>query len=206
MGYTKTELVNMALAHLGVGQGIDDFDTDTSAEAGYARQFFDIVRDQVFRDFPHPWAMRQAALALVNDDEDVAYSDEYFYAFRYPADCLHFNRLVTGSVPELHGDRVPFRQSYDAEGKLILTNVGSSIVGEYTALVTDTTLWPSDFSMCVTLRLAWRLSSTLPRGDVFGLGKRALQEYMMETERSRANAANEEEPEAPADAPWISGR
>lgn len=204
MPFSDVDICNMALACLGVGQTISDLDTDETQEANAANQFLEVVREQVIRDFPWPFASTLVTLGL-ESDPDEAYNTEYFYAYRYPADCVAAKRMPTGLLPEPLGTRVPFRISSDSEGKLILTNLETATL-EYTRLVTDATLYPSDFVMAMSYRMAWHMAPMLARGDPMGLGMKALQMYQMEISKAKANAAQEEMPERQADAEWIQGR
>ncbi len=65
---TKTEILNMALAHIGVSKKVGNFDTEDSKEANAGRTFFDIARDNVLRDTQWPFTTKIEALALIEEE------------------------------------------------------------------------------------------------------------------------------------------
>lgn len=102
---TKTEICNLALAHLGVGKPITDLDTDDSAEAEVLRRFYDITRKQVLRDFD--WSFAAAFVTL--EETDTAPTTEWAYAYALPDDCLKFRRLLSGLRVDTRDTKQPYR-------------------------------------------------------------------------------------------------
>lgn len=208
------DICNQALSHLGVSTEIQNLETDKTAEARACRRFYDDARDQALRDFPWPFATTSGTLALVT----VNPTSEWAYAYRLPAECLAFRRLVTGRLGAFTSDascvdvpvpgltlRVPFRIARDAAGQLIYTDWPDA-VGEWTTRVEDPTQYPPDFRLALSLLLATMIAPRVTGGDQFKLGARAYQLYQLEIGRAQANAANEEQPDPAPDSEFIRAR
>lgn len=185
---SKTDIANLALSHLGHGQDVSDLDLDTSAEARACRAFYDLCLEATLSDFSWPFATKITDLALIGEDPN----DEWGYSYRYPLDCLRIRRLLSGINPDTRQSRVPFQLIADDSSGLIYTDEENA-QAEYTVLVTNVTFMPSDFKLALSYRLAHYIAPRVSAGDPFKVGQMALSKYVMEIEKARANAANEEQ-------------
>lgn len=200
---SDVEIANMALAHIGVGNFISNLATDDSDEADAVNSFLETVRAQTLRDFPWPFATKTATLGLVEEDPNDGL--EWGFSYGYPSDCLEARRIPSGVRMDTVVSRVPFRIGYDGSQKLIYTDIEDAQL-EYTVLVTDPTIYPPDFVMAMSYRLAWHIASRLANDYSPQMSTGLMQMYAMQIAKAKANAANEESSDRPADSEWISGR
>ena len=192
---SKTEIVNLALGHLSVGKEIGDFETEQSEEARTARRFYNTALGVVVVGANWPFLTKIAALALVEEEPNT----EWGYAYRYPSDCAHFRRILSGVRNDARQTRSPHRIAQDNSGKLIFSDE-TEAEAEYTVKATDIALYPDDFIMTFSLYLAGLMAPKLTKGDQFKLGERAFKLYAWELARVTMRVFNEqqdeEEPEA----------
>ena len=189
MAASETEIANLALNHLGVSP-IASFDED-STEAEAMKLTYPTIRDVVLRDFRWPFATKFATLGLVERDP---IGDEWSLSYRKPGDSLMLRRILSGARTDSRQSRIPYKESTDSGGKLILTDQEDAIV-EYTQKITDTLLFPPDFTLALSYRLAHEVGPRLAAGDAFGLARRAAQMYNLEMNKASAQAFNEEQPD-----------
>ncbi len=193
MTISKTTICNRALHFIGIGEEIASIN-ERSAEAEACRQFYDDALDEVLREWPWPFARRQVTLAITNatdaDGEYVAYSDEFFYAYRYPPECVYARRIVSGTVPDTSESLVRYQIASDSSGRLILCNQADAQL-EYTASITDTSLFHPDFAMAVSYRIATYIGPRLAE-DPAKASQIALRGYELSIVKARAVAAMEE--------------
>lgn len=217
MSFTDTEIANMALAHIGAGNFISSLTTDNSANADAINAFLEITREQTLRDFPWPFATKTAdstlvttaatnAFALIEEDPN----DEWGFSYRYPTDCAEVRRIWSGLRNDTPVSRVPFRIGFDgavatATGRLLFTDMEDAVL-EYTALLTDNTIYPPDFAMAWSYRLAWHVAPRLANNYSPEITKMLMQMYALEINKARSNSANEEQPDRPTDCEWVAGR
>lgn len=187
MDQSKEDICNLALSHVASGEEIQNLDTDKGQEAQACRRFYDLCIQGTLRDFPSwPFATRITSLALVTTQPN----QEWSYSYRYPSDCLFAKRILSGLRMDTEGSRIPYRLIGDNAGQLILCGIDSAQF-EYTAYVDDPTLYPPDFILASSLRLAIYIAPRLTAGDQFKLRATAVQLYTAELERAKVNAANE---------------
>lgn len=198
---SDADICNMALSHLGNAVEIQDLAAEKSKEAQACRRFYAQCRDQVLRDFAWPFATRFVALALVEADPTA----EWGFSYRYPSGCMTPRRIVTRQRVETEASRVPFRLARDATGQLILTDLEDPTL-EYTEAITDPSQFDPDFVAALALLLAGNIGPRVAGGDQFKLANRAFQLYATAIEIAKANAANAEQPDPPAESSFITGR
>jgi len=176
--------------------------------------FLEITRDQTLRDFPWPFATMIVDSTVTNTggfievEEDP--NDEWGFSYRYPTDCLEIRRIQSGLRQDVPGSRVPYRVGFDgttttATGRLIFTDMEDAIL-EYTAALTDTSIFPVDFIMAWSYRLAWHIAPKLAQNYSPQMAQNLMQMYALQLGRAQANSANEEQPDRPSDAEWVNGR
>jgi hypothetical protein len=118
----KTEIANLALAHLGIGTQISDLDTDDSSECKILRTLFDYWMSTVLCGYSWKFATTYA-----NIEPIICFpTQEYKFAYRYPADCHFLVRFWNGEKLDDRTNMIPFDFMNDSEGRLILTDWGPS--------------------------------------------------------------------------------
>lgn len=191
------DVYNLALSHLGVGK-IVSTTTEQSEEALVCKVYFEIARDLVLRDFKWPFATRIVSLGLVEEQPN----EEWSYSYRYPSDCLNFRKIQSGIRTDTNQSAIPYRVVSDTTGKLIYTDREDAI-GEYTAAITDVNMFPVDFIMALSYRLAFYIAPRVTSGDPYGLQAKAMDMYLMEMGKATASAFNEETPDQIPDSEFV---
>ena len=187
---TKTEILNMALSHLGISKLVANFVTEDSVEAKAGRLFFDIARDNTLRDVPWPFTTVIEALALIEEEPN----SEWGYAYQYPSTCLRVRRVLSGIRNDTRQTRIPYKISKGSGGKIIWVDSEDAQI-EYTVRAPDPQMYSSNLTMALSLYLAHLMAPTLTAGDRNKLGKRALDLYAWEITRAEANDLNEQQDE-----------
>jgi len=188
MAASKTIICNRALHFIGIGEEIASIN-ERSPEAEACLLFYDDTLDELLREFPWPFARRRVSLALVSD-EDTAYNSEFYFAYRYPSDALYIRRIASGSIPDTSETLIRYQISSDDSGLLLLTNEADVEI-DYTARITDTQLFPVDFGMALSYRLAAYIAPRLAE-DPSKAGQIAMRGYQFSIEKARNMAASEE--------------
>lgn len=195
---SSTEICNLALSHLGISKQIADIDSEKSNEARACRLFFETTRDMILRDFAWPFATKIVTLGLVETNPN----DEWAYSYRMPSDCLFDRRILSGIRTDTQDSKIPYRIIQDETGLLILTDQSEAKL-EYTVRESRVNLWPEDFCIVVSFRLASYIAPQLTAGDPFKLGDRAIKFYEYEKGKAQANAFNEQQSDKTQDAESI---
>lgn len=198
MGYTRTEIANFALSHIGTGKQISDLDTESSNEAKLCRRFYEISRDSTLKDFQWGFATQYADLALVSENPTI----EWNYSYRYPSDCVLVRRILSGIRNETRQSRVSFKITRDSSGRLIYTDEQSACV-EYTQRVTDSGQYPDDFVLALSYRLSHYIISGLTTGDTSKRRDNIFKLYLQELSLARMGSYNEEQPDELPDSEFI---
>lgn len=198
---SKTEIANMAISHLGVGKEIANIETEDTQEAKACRRFFDVARDATLGDFNWPFAENEQVLSLV----ETAPNTEWAYSYRYPSDCITVTRLLSGNRKERSKDRYVYKIGKDATGSLIYGDI-TPITIQYIERVTDTSLFPADFTLALSFRLAFYIAARLTKGDPYKLRGDMMAAYFAEIGSAKKNAINEMQPDAKPDSEFIQVR
>lgn len=191
---SQVEIINLALSHIGVGKEISSLETERSEEAAAGRRFYDICRDVVLEAAEWPFTRKIATIALVQAEPNT----EWAYSYRYPTDCLHIRRVLSGLRNDTRQSRAPYLLAQDSSGTLIYTDEDDAQM-EYTAKSDNPQFYPSDFVMAFSLYLAVYIAPRLTAGDQFKLGQRAMKLYEYEIGKAKARAYNEEQEETEPD-------
>lgn len=198
---SKTEIANLALSHIGVGKEVANLDTEKSQEAQACRRYYDLALESTLRDFDWPFATKYQALALVENDPN----DEWGFSYRYPPDCIKIRKILSGTRNDNRQSRVPFIEAQDDSGKLIFTDQSEAQI-KYTPFTTNTSIYPQDFIMALSFRLAVYIAPRVTGGDPFKVGERAIRLYQYELTRAYANSGNEEQEEETPESEYIRSR
>lgn len=203
MPESKVSICNLALSHIGIGQGIFNVDTDPSPEAAACRLLWNISREMLLRDFTWSFARRFAILALVEQSPNKRWE----YSYREPSDCLYVRRLLAeGSIrEEIDVSLIEYERAADSVGPLIYTDFADAEI-EYTADITDPTFFPSDFTMALSLLIAHQIAPRLTAGDAAKLGQRAFEMYRLLVRDAMVNDANQRQSAAEPDSAYTRAR
>lgn len=191
MSAAKTGICNLAIAHCGVGVQIADITTENSAEARTCRLFYPKAKNETLRDFEWPFATVFETLQLVSSNPTT----EWGYAYQYPNDCVYFRRILSGIRMDSLASRVPyiFAQSSTAgDAKEYIYTDQANAVAELTGKVENVTLFPHDFEMAFSYKLAAYIAVQITRGDPFKVGDRAEQKYTELVQKAAATNKNEQ--------------
>lgn len=180
----KIEIINLALARIGVA-AIERLDEPSEA-ARQVRAFYEHTRRTVMRKHKWSFATRRAGLALV-----PATLKDYKYAYRYPTDAIYVHRLYAEGSKKPWDNR-HYKIMSNKEGRLICTRQKFAEV-EYTADITDTTLFDDGFVEAFSWKLASEIAFTLTgKQDLVTNAIQAYNAYF--TEAVGADAAEDMEP------------
>lgn len=182
----KIDIANIALAHIGVAS-IERLDQPTE-EARAIEQFYDHVRRTLLRKFYWRFAMKRTELALVSSD-----LKDYKYTYAYPPEALRIHRIYP------KGSKEPWRKCqysvYGAgSGAVIYTDVQYACL-EYTANITDTSLFDELFINAFTWKLAAEIAIRLTgKMEMANNAIQAYNAYVAEAEGINANENREPKP------------
>jgi hypothetical protein len=195
MATSDTEIANLALGHLGQGNEILNLQTTKSPEAYVFRRLYDTVRRSTLRDFSWGFAHKVAPLGLVTQYGDALHpTSEWGYAYRRPSDCLLDRKIQSGIRNDNRQSRVTYKSSRDSSGPIILTDKSDAVL-EYTVDIVEVELYPDDFVLAFSLRLAMYGAPRICGEDPNRMGRRAADLYSFEISRAQNNNRNEEQDE-----------
>lgn len=198
---SKTEILNMALSHIGIGKEVANIVTENSEEARAGRRFYDIASRKVSTVIPWPFLTKIQALALVETEPNT----EWAFSYRYPSDCLYIERILSGVRNDSRETRVPYKIAQDSSGKLIFSDEDDAVV-EYRISPTDPQTFPEDYTLAFSFYLAVLIAPRLTKGDPNKLGARAAQLYTLTIGEAQDRALNEQQDEEEPEADYIAGR
>lgn len=185
MAFSKLDIWNMALSTLGVKVEVAS-ESEDSDEARACNRFYQACLEELLREYPWSFARKIAALALIREEPNSLWAFEY----RYPSDCMYFLRLSVARETQpgpLHDTE--YQISADSSGRVIWTDLKDAYA-EYTALVTNTQLYPADFVRALSYRLASAMALRFMKLDP-GIGRLARELYQQSVDIARASDANE---------------
>ena len=194
---TRTEVCNLAISHLAIGEPISNWETDASKEAEALRRFYKPCRDTMLRDIDWSFAKKYAQLSLVEADPVT----EWAYSYQYPSDCL-FLRKVRGAA---RTDTDETKVAYERVGQYIYCDESPCNV-KYTERLADDSELPEDFAVAFALRLALEVAPRVIGGDLAAITKRLNELYVFELANAKQNDANEAGWEKPQDGDYLSSR
>lgn len=186
--HTKESICNNALVYLGA-QSIQSF-TEISRNAEVCRGQYDIIRQQVLRDFPWGFAETEKALNLLANESSVRYS----YAYQYPVDCLQA-RYIYQTVKTTP---IPFKKVSQSNGQqsMILTNKADAVL-IYTREVTDTNAFDVSFTGAFSLRLATAMATAITKKKGKALELLSMyRDYLIDAETSDGQEVSDDPDEA----------
>lgn len=214
---TGTQVANLALSHCGISKPLGNVMTEKSVEAMLCRQFIDIARQDVLREFPWFFAKKMIIPALVANQP----TNEWLFAYEYPQDALRITRFMSWRLSnDTRQSRVPYTVMQPVSNKLstltpqpqpysqttglwIYTNwpglnVSIPVVIEYIFDNVNVSQWPPDFIMALSYKLASLIVMTLTSGDVQKYKEMIEANYLTTVMQAKNDNLNEEQrPEEP---------
>lgn len=223
MALSEVTICNLALAYMGITRQLEDAGdgliasvTKTSDNVRMCQLFYEPARDAVLSDFPWPFATKFVLLTLASDGTGEVWEGEWDNAYDYPADCLVVRKFLTTGLTvanpwawwgTTHHDAIspPFAIRVFNGAQCIFTDVQEDLANiEYTAKITDATLYPVRFGMALARRLAFEISTALRVTPE--IARAALQLYQLEIDAARRSLANEDDPREPPDGDFLQAR
>lgn len=153
---SKVDICNQALANIGKAP-ITALD-NSSESARQCTRFYDRALATALRDFPWQFAKRQTGLALLTTTVDG-----WDYLYSYPTNCAKIRRIYIAENYDAD-EESPF-ELFNQSGVLVVACNLENAKAEYTALVTDTTLFDASFEGALVYALAAELAIPLT-GDL----------------------------------------
>lgn len=197
-----TEICNLAISMLGVGEEIADYTTEDSEEARACRRFYEMARDNVLRDFPWSFA-NKIGIGLAEVEEDP--NNNWAYSYRYPSDCIAFRKILSGTRNDTRQSRISFELGADDDGRLIFTDMDEA-EGEYTFKNENVAQYPYDFVEALACRLAYLIAPRIAGGNSANKKAEMLQLYMMAISKAQKTTANEQQPDVEPESEYIRAR
>lgn len=152
----NTDICNLALSYLGNTREIATMSEKTT-EAILCNRFYDITRQSLLKMFPWNFAVKQAALVLVEDETDNTYT----YVYEKPSDCLRVLKVM--STKDCWMETNNYNVVYGNPGVIIQRIVCdlSDAMVSYIVDVQDTEAMPAEFIDAFALMLATRIAMPL---------------------------------------------
>lgn len=188
---TITDIYNLALSSNGSARV--SAPGDGSREANVCDLWYPTVKDSILEELPWGFAERNVTLALVSGSADSPYSDEFTFAYAYPADCLVANRILnTGS--DLAKDQIPFKRQTNVALNVvyILTNEETAQLIYTAATESFTTMRSSNIRLALVYHLAAHIANDLKKDTV--LRDKNLDAYRSYMALATTKDANESQP------------
>lgn len=144
--YSKIQVYNLALAHLGDSTTIQS-ESQGGAKINILNKFYDSAVGQTLKDFD--WNFARAYRQLPPTLSGKSLNPDYEYEYDYPNDCL-----AARAIHPFKED-ISFEIATNANGeKVINANVTTPLL-KYTRRVKDETKFTEEFTLPLSLFLAW---------------------------------------------------
>lgn len=193
-------IYNMAILHLGTAKTVAST-SESSKEARICNVFYEQVLDEMLARANWSFAAKVADGQLVAEDPN----DEWGYAYLVPSDCVTVRRVLSGTRRDTRQTETPFRVMNHAGQRVIMTDEENAQI-EYTMRVTNTALFPANFSTALSFGLAARIAPALTEGDKYRMKEFVLQLEDRALSEAFAHDANQETWDAPPEAESIRER
>lgn len=210
---SEVVVANLALTHAGVGKQIASL-TEASEPARAINQLWHPTMKDLQRETRWKFNKRIMELTLINPDPTIAYSAQWSRAYRWPPEMLRIDAVLPsrdsqGTIADLQlvGRvlEIPYDVMSDSSGRMILTNEEGA-EAKYGHYEEQVDLWPTDFQMCASLRLAAYIAVRMGKGDKQKIGQRSFELYQMSLEKARVTNAQEGVPIPDDDGDMIRSR
>lgn len=174
MALSSVDICNIALSRIGNSGKIASF-TEQSKEASICKLHYQYCLDWLLESFPWGFAKKTIVLAQLAEDAPEGWT----YIYQYPSDCVKARAVVDSGgeryairAAYLYDDdperihrssvRYPFeiRLRGDGNARCIVTDLEAARL-LYTARVSDTTLFPAQFSSLLATKVAGEIATGL---------------------------------------------
>lgn len=199
--FTKTEVANFSLAHLGATKRISDLDTERSQEAITLKGLYNLAVENVLSDHYWPFATIYADLALVEESPN----DFWAYSYLKPSDALRYIVFPSGVNPENTQSLVKIEEGWGSTGTLIFTNEPDAQI-KYVKTITNQTSFSPDFILCLSYKLAFLAAPSLHPGDSNNMADKMMNLYKMQLYQCLANKYNQTPFQEPPESEFIRAR
>lgn len=183
--FSKVQISNMALVHLGSTRLINDLDED-SMEAKKCKAFIDVAIAMIFKQSRPEWARTIKTLALVETDE----TDLLPYSYLKPVDCADLISLSYGGNLYMAPTGVKWNFLESDQGTLIVSNLKDARA-EYIKIISNTAMYPVDFVTALSYLLGYFIGPGLMSGDRIGVADSLFKKYRMFLSQAAASSRNE---------------
>jgi hypothetical protein len=157
--------------------------------------------EETLRKHHWPFAKRYVSLALIEEDPN----DDWAFSYRYPSSCVEIRKILTGTRAEQRDFRKPWQLGSDDSGLIVFTDEEEAVVW-YTHFIEDPLLYPSDFTISFSYKLASLISPAITGGDRFNLKKKMEGLFDFYTAEAYKNSAREEQVDREPESESITAR
>ncbi len=186
MRLTKIQIINLACFHLGNTRPIVNLDDENSVASIAANLNYENALETILRSSRWHFARKVESLELHSEDNQ----GQWRYVYRYPADCVDLIRISNGTSFDTDETMIEFKIEHRHNTTVILSNHPEARA-EYTFNITNTSLYPADFTQALSFLLAYMMAPAITNGDPLGLGEKMYQRYNLALKRAHANSMNE---------------
>jgi len=164
---TQLLISNLALKHLGM-KGIASLtppSTGVDPSIDLCNSYFEICRDDVFREFRWPFATAQATL----NASSVEVPQGWLFAYDYPTQNAATVWTVFNEATSDDKESQDFEVFYDptSDTKIIGSKLEDAWM-EYTHIVTNISLWDNKFIWALSYKLAAAMAHSLTGDEAKG--------------------------------------
>ncbi len=194
MAYSRVQIYNMALMHLGISASIQSTNQEDTKTRTFNRMY-EIARDKVLKDFDWNFARAYRTLSSTGN---TPLNTKYQYEYNYPNDCIAARVIL----PE--ESKINFELCIDALGERVINTNISTVTLRYTKRVEKEAYFTPGFADALSWNLA-SLSAIAITGST-DKAKFALQMYTNLIQQAMVANANEGYEDKSEDAPWHDAR
>lgn len=171
MASTPEALCNIALSHLGNVGKVASLSSPSSQEEIFCARFYPIAQKIAFTEFDCKFAIRKARLNLHDaDDSDGQLSGEWSFMYDQPESCIRVLKVLPSGAAKNRPSEDFSIATIDEDpdeaetpANVIVTNLDNAYA-DYIKLITDTTMYPEDFTLVFSYKLAALLAGPTVKG------------------------------------------
>lgn len=182
---TEVDIANRALTKLG-SNTISSL-TENNERARVMNTIFDPVRDDLLRECPWNFALKDDTLAA----DAAAPSFGFAARFAFPADMLYMKQTENLS---------PYR----LQGNFIHSNVENSLKIKYVSLVTDTSQYDTSFVEAFAAKLAYEAAPRITENT--SLQQVLFQDYNLALIKAKKFDGQEDDAQVQPEGSWLQAR
>lgn len=198
MSVGNTQIVRLALQHIGDRFDISDIDEET-VEAEQGALVFDEARRSVLRQHAWGFANKFVSPATLN----VTVPGQWLFAYAYPSDAVRVLEIVNPLGRDL--EPIEFERALiGTDDTEVLLTDQSDAEFKYTKDVTDPTRFDPEFVLAFSYELAAMMAMSLT-GDP-GIKGDLMKEAEARIFSASTSSANEGRSTRPPEASWIEAR